>query len=101
MPIIKYVYKQGGCMKKVTLKITDPDGLHTRPASNLCKTISQYDEQIELIYKERKVNMKSTLAIMSLAIPKNSDITVCVTGENEDAILEKVVSLFKSLDLTA
>jgi len=88
-------------MKEVKLKITDPDGLHARTASNLCKEISQYKEQIELIYKDRKVNMKSTLAIMSLAIPLNSDITVCVTGDKEDEVLEKVVSLFKTLELTS
>ena len=41
-------------MKKIELQITDPDGLHARPASNLCKEISQYKEQIELIYKDRK-----------------------------------------------
>jgi phosphotransferase system HPr-like phosphotransfer protein len=45
--------------------------------------------------------MKSTLAIMSLAIPLNSDITVCVTGDKEDEVLEKVVSLFKTLELTS
>ena len=44
--------------------------------------------------------MKSTLAIMSLAIPVNSEITICVTGDKEDDVLEFVVSLFKTLDLT-
>ena len=87
-------------MKQVTLKITDKDGLHARPASNLCKEIAQYSEQIELQYKQRKVNMKSTLAIMSLAIPKDSEITVFVSGDNEDVVLENVVALFKTLKLT-
>lgn len=87
-------------MKEITLTITDKDGLHTRPASDLCKEISKLDEKIELKYKNRTVNMKSTLAIMSLAIPKNSEITVKVSGENEDLILENIVALFKILKLT-
>ena len=87
-------------MKEVTLTITDKDGLHARPASDLCKEVSKLDEKIELLYKNRTVNMKSTLAIMSLAIPKNSEITIKVTGDNEDTVVNNIVSLFKNLKLT-
>lgn len=87
-------------MKEITLTITDKDGLHARPASDLCKEVSKLDEKIELLYKNRTVNMKSTLAIMSLAIPKNSEITIKVTGENEDTVADNIVSLFKNLKLT-
>jgi phosphotransferase system HPr-like phosphotransfer protein len=37
---------------------------------------------------------------MSLAIPKNSDITIKVTGDKEDSVLDTIVSLFKTLELT-
>jgi phosphocarrier protein len=87
-------------MKEITLTITDKDGLHARPASDLCKEVSKLDEKIELLYKNRTVNMKSTLAIMSLAIPKNSEITIKVTGEKEDTVADNIVSLFKNLKLT-
>ncbi|AUD64240.1 hypothetical protein BK011_00480 [Tenericutes bacterium MZ-XQ] len=87
-------------MKEITLTITDKDGLHARPASDLCKEVSKLDEKIELLYKNRTVNMKSTLAIMSLAIPKNSEITIKVTGDNEDTVADNIVSLFKNLKLT-
>ena len=87
-------------MKEITLKITAKDGLHARPASNLCKEIAKYAEQIDLIYKGRKVNMKSTLGIMSLAIPSGSEITVCVTGRKEDEVSQKIITLFEDLNLT-
>lgn len=87
-------------MREITLTITDKDGLHARPASDLCKEVSKLDEKIELLYKNRTVNMKSTLAIMSLAIPKNSEITIKVTGDNEDTVANNIVSLFKNLKLT-
>jgi phosphocarrier protein len=87
-------------MREITLTITDKDGVHARPASDLCKAIAKFDEKIELSYKNRTVNMKSTLAIMSLAIPKNSDITIKVTGDKEDSVLDTIVSLFKTLELT-
>ena len=87
-------------MKEITLIITDKDGLHARPASSLCKEVAKYGEHIDLVYKNRKVNMKSTLGIMSLAIPKDSEIKICVTGENEEKVADEISSIFTNLKLT-
>ena len=50
--------------------ITDEAGLHARPATVLVNTASQYDSEIYLEYKGRKVNLKSIMGVMSLGVPK-------------------------------
>ncbi len=87
-------------MKEVKVLITDKDGLHARPASSLCREVAKFSEHVDLVYKDKKVNMKSTLGIMSLAIPKDSELTICVTGDNENEVAEKIVGIFKDLKLS-
>jgi len=92
-----------GCviLKKITVKIIDEAGLHARPASIISKEAAQHDEDILLTYKDKTINLKSILGVMSLAVPKNAEITISVEGDEEDKVLDLLVGQFKKFKLIA
>lgn len=96
-------YLNEGCvnLKTITVKIIDEAGLHARPASIISKEAAQHDEEILLTYKDKTINLKSILGVMSLAVPKNAEITISVAGDDEEAILDLLVSQFKKYKLIA
>lgn len=52
-------------MEKI-FTITDETGLHARPATVLVNTASKYSAEITLTYRDKKVNLKSIMGVMSL-----------------------------------
>lgn len=74
-------------------KITDPAGIHARPASILVQGISMFQSTIELTYRNRTVNLKSIMGVMSLGIPNGSIIVVRAEGTDEKEALDKIEEL--------
>ncbi len=76
-------------------KIIDEAGLHARPASLLVQTASKFPNEILIQFKERKITLKSIMAVMSLGVPQNSDISIIVEGNNPEEVfvaLEKILT---------
>ncbi len=86
-------------MVKKKVIITDKDGLHARPASQFSKEASKLPGDITLMFKDKSINLKSVLAIMSLAVPKDSEITISVDGDDEENTLEHLIQHLKTLKL--
>lgn len=76
-------------------KITDATGIHARPATHLVNTASQYDSEIALVYKEKSVNLKSIMGVMSLGIGQGAEITVRANGGDEEAALASIAEVIK------
>lgn len=78
-------------MKKFTSKIIDPIGLHARPASKIVQSISSVDDDVQIVSEFGKsANLKSIIAIMSLGIKNGEQITIEVSGSNEDETISKI-----------
>ena len=88
-------------MVKQTIIITDQDGLHARPASQLSKKASQFPGDISLSYQDRSINLKSILAVMSLAVPQNAEVIISVDGQNEADTLKLLIEHMKQLKLSS
>ena len=56
--------------------INDPQGLHARPAEKLINFFRKFDNNIEIHYKNKVVNAKSIMYVMSLAIKCNEEIKI-------------------------
>ncbi|MEH7255618.1 phosphocarrier protein HPr [Neobacillus niacini] len=67
--------------------VTEQGGLHARPASLLVSAASKLNPAINLEYKDKKVNLKSIMGVMSLGIAQGSQIKISVEGENEEETL--------------
>ena len=63
-------------------KIVDEAGLHARPASLLVQEATKYPNDIFIEFKERKLTLKSIMAVMSLGVPQNSTIAIEVVGDD-------------------
>ena len=82
-------------MIKQNIIITDEDGMHVRPASKISKIAQGYEDAITLTYDDKDVNLKSILAVMSLAIPQDSEVTLSIEGDNEKQTLKDILKAFE------
>jgi len=74
-------------MAEKQFKVTSETGIHARPATLLVQTASKFDSDINLEYKDKKVNLKSIMGVMSLGIGQGADITITAEGSDADDAL--------------
>ncbi|MCF7924976.1 MAG: HPr family phosphocarrier protein [Candidatus Izimaplasma sp.] len=75
-------------------KIVDEAGLHARPASLLVKEATKFENEIMIEFQDKKMTLKSIMAVMSLGVPRNSMIAIQVDGDDQEEVfnaLEKVL----------
>ncbi len=70
-------------MERLICAITDPAGLHARPASKLVQFASSLQSKVTLIAGEKSVDAKSVLAVMTLGVPCGAQITFELEGDTE------------------
>ncbi|MFJ7752135.1 phosphocarrier protein HPr [Peribacillus muralis] len=74
-------------MVEKTFTVTAETGIHARPATLLVQAAGKFDSEINLAYKEKKVNLKSIMGVMSLGIGKDAEITISAEGSDENDAL--------------
>lgn len=80
--------------KQITIKI--PTGLEARPIALLVQVASQYESSIYVECEEKKVNAKSIMGMMSLAIAAGETVTVIADGTDEEAAMENIEKYLSS-----
>ena len=83
-------------MKEFKYVITDAQGIHARPASELVKALKGVTSVVKLTKEGKTVEAKKLMAVMSLGIKCGQEVTVTVEGEDEDAVAEKLENFFKT-----
>jgi phosphocarrier protein len=76
-----------------TVVVTNPQGLHARPADLFVKTAKQYQSVIEVIKDGERVDGKSILNILTLAVVAGSQLQIEATGPDADAALNALTEL--------
>ena len=74
--------------ESVTVQISS--GLETRPIAMLVQVASRFQSSIQLECDSRKVNAKSIMGMMSLALPTGSTVTVTVNGADEESAMKDI-----------
>lgn len=69
-------------------------GLHTRPASMLVRTASQFESEVFLRRDNYEINGKSVIGVMTLAAEQGASLTLIVEGEDEEEAADAIVDLF-------
>ena len=72
-------------MKTFCYEITDPMGLHARPAGQLCKAAAGCSSAVTLETPKGKADAKRIMAVMRLAAKQGTTITLTIEGEDEEA----------------
>lgn len=58
-----------------------------RPATVLVNTASKFNAEISLTYRDKKVNLKSIMGVMSLGIQQGAEITISAEGDDAEAAI--------------
>ncbi len=82
-------------MAQKSFDVISDTGIHARPATLLVQTASKFDSEIHLSYKEKKVNLKSIMGVMSLGVGKGANITISAEGSDEDEALQSLEETLK------
>lgn len=83
-------------MKEINYVITDPEGIHARPAGLLVKEAGKFKSSITLCKGEKRGDAKRIFAVMGLAVKKGDELAVHVEGEDEDAAAAAIEEFLKA-----
>lgn len=79
-------------MEKVIM-LKDTVGLHAALASKVVQTASKFDVDIRLEYKDKTVDAKSILGLISLAIPSGKNIKIIADGDQAEKAINEIEKL--------
>ena len=82
-------------MKEFKYTITDPEGIHARPAGELVKAAKQFTRTIKLAKDGKSGDCKKIFGIMGLAVKNGQEVTLTFEGEDEEAAYEAVSQFMK------
>jgi catabolite repression HPr-like protein len=68
-------------------------GLHARPAALFVQEANKFSSEIFVIKNEKKVNAKSIMGIMSLAISSGTEISIKADGPDAENAVTNLVNL--------
>ena len=68
-------------------------GLHARAAAKFVQTASRFQSEIKIRKNGEEVDGKSILGLLLLAASQGTQITIAVSGEDEDAAFAAVEDL--------
>ncbi|NQZ65877.1 MAG: HPr family phosphocarrier protein [Mycoplasmatales bacterium] len=86
-------------MSKFTAKITDPVGLHARPASITVSAASKFESEITISANGKAGNLKSIMNVMALGVKQGNEVTIEAIGSDEKEAIESIQSTMKENNL--
>ncbi len=82
-------------MKSFKYVITDPVGIHARPAGNLVKAIKEFESDCKMSGNNKTVDGKKLMQVMTLGIREGQEVELTFTGADEDAAAEAIEKYMK------
>ena len=68
-------------------------GLHTRAAAKLVDIAKKFNSRIELIYRDRLVDCKSIMGLITLGAQKDNVLDLVINGEDEELARAAIIKL--------
>ena len=81
-------------MKEFQYTITDPEGIHARPAGMLVKEAKKYVSDIMINKAGKKADAKKLMMLMTLGVKCNEEVTVEISGEDEEQAAVEMEKFF-------
>ena len=79
-------------MIKQKIVVNNKSGIHARPEAELSKLATKCKSEIRLSYKEKTINPKSILNLLSVSINCGSEIELECEGETESEDLKVLIA---------
>jgi phosphocarrier protein HPr len=81
-----------------TIQLNRKSGLDSRAINKMVQVTSQFESDIYLTYNGHKVNCKSIMGVLSLAIPNHAEISLEASGSDDHEALKQLIETIESLD---
>ena len=82
-------------MKEFTYTITDPVGIHARPAGILAKEAKTFNSTITIIKGDKSAKATSLMKLMGMGIKQGDTVTVQIEGDDEDTCAAAIEKFLK------
>lgn len=76
--------------------VTAPAGLHARPAAEFAATAARFDSEVRLGRRDREVDAKSVLLLLTLDVRQGDRVVVVAEGVDADAAVDALSRLLGS-----
>ncbi len=83
-------------MVKQKVTISNPTGLHLRPAGMFCNVANKYDCKVMFEHDNATANAKSVLSVLGACIKSGDEIVLVCEGEGEEEALKAMVEAVES-----
>lgn len=71
-------------MKEFCYTITDPEGIHARPAGEFVKEAKKFASEVKIVKGEKSADAKKIFGLMSLGVRQGEEILVQIEGTDEE-----------------
>ena len=83
-------------MKQFTYTITDPLGIHARPAGLLAKEAKQFASTCTITKGDVTKKLTQLMMLMSMGVKQGDVVTVQADGADEEAAITALKAFFES-----
>ena len=78
------------------ISVSNPSGLHLRPAVNLWNEAIKYESRIEFLFSGGSANAKSVLSVLGACVKCGDEIELICDGIDEQAAMEALTSVISN-----
>lgn len=82
-------------MVSAKTQITNPSGLHLKPAAYFCNVAVRYDSLITITAGDDTANAKSVLSVLGACVKCGDSIEIVCSGEDEQEALDALLAAVK------
>ena len=83
-------------MKEIKYVITDPLGMHARPAGMLVKAVAPYASKITVTAPTGTADARRLMALMKLAAKQGMELTFAIEGEDEEKAAAELLAFLSA-----
>lgn len=79
-----------------TVVVTNPQGIHIRPAEQLARLAEQFNSEITITHETYRVDAKSIMHVMTLAARQGVELTLEARGDDAQEAIDAIVRLVEN-----
>lgn len=83
-------------MEEISVRITNEHGLHARSAAIFVQEANKFECEIDIEFKNNKINGKSIIGVMSLGVYSGDEIKIIASGTDDKEAIERLSNLIKN-----
>jgi len=82
-------------MKTINHTVSDPNGIHARPAGVIVNAAKKFESDITIICGDKNGDCKRIFSVMGLSLKKGDSFSIRISGKDEDeaeAVIKEALS---------